>query len=74
MNPDKWERVKAIFNSALELSSDERGEYLESVCGPDSEIRQAVQELIGSYRTSRASILLSTLFMGIHVFRSYSGG
>jgi serine/threonine protein kinase/tetratricopeptide (TPR) repeat protein len=52
MNPDRWEKVKVIFNSALELSPEERDEYLESVCGPEPEIRKAVDGLIAAYRTS----------------------
>lgn len=52
MNPDRWAQVKDIFSSALELSTDQREKYLENVCGPDREIREAVDELLGSYRTS----------------------
>ena len=52
MNLDNWEQVKVIFNSALELPENERDDYLESACGPDPEIREAVDQLIGSYRTS----------------------
>lgn len=52
MNPDKWGKVKVIFNSALEHSKEDLDEYLESACGPDSEVRQAVDELLGAYRTS----------------------
>src|SRR5688572_24255593 len=52
MNPKKWQQVKGIFNSALELSAEKRDAYLESACGSDPELRPAVDELIGSYRSS----------------------
>ena len=52
MNPDKWEQVKDIFNSALGLDPDDREEFLRSACGHDPEIRHAVDQLLGSYRNS----------------------
>ena len=36
---EKWDRVKAVFQAALELSPDARAEYLDRECGGDSDVR-----------------------------------
>lgn len=46
MTPDKWRRVKALFESAGGLSPDEQRELLDRECGSDSEVRAEVERLL----------------------------
>ncbi len=46
MEPERWERVKEIFDAAADLTSDERREVLASCCGTDRELRAEVERLL----------------------------
>jgi Tol biopolymer transport system component len=52
MTPERWQRVKEIFQSALQLAPSERSVYLASACGDDKELRQEVESLIASHEKS----------------------
>jgi serine/threonine protein kinase len=49
MQASEWERIKAIFESALNVGEPERESYLASACGDNSEIRATVAELIANH-------------------------
>lgn len=49
MSAADWQKVKEIFNSALEHSPETRPDYLLEACGPDVDLRQRVGELLRSY-------------------------
>jgi eukaryotic-like serine/threonine-protein kinase len=42
----RWQRIKAIFNEAVELPKPLRAKYLDTVCHLDLELRQEVQNLL----------------------------
>ncbi|MCK4776223.1 MAG: protein kinase, partial [Candidatus Krumholzibacteria bacterium] len=44
-----WERVKEVFNQALKLPMEERGEFLDTACGGDSALRSEVGALLASH-------------------------
>jgi serine/threonine-protein kinase len=47
MNPERWERAQAIFNSAIELpDASERKDYVRAKCGPDAELETFVLALL----------------------------
>jgi hypothetical protein len=46
MNAERWEQIKNIFESALEVSPDQRAAVLESACSGDSELEQEVARLL----------------------------
>ena len=48
---DDWQRVKSIFNSAVELDTAGRREYLDEACEGDAELRQQVEKLLDSYES-----------------------
>ena len=52
MTPERWHRVKDVFQSALQLAPDERSVYLAGACGDDKELRQEVESLIASHEKS----------------------
>jgi serine/threonine protein kinase len=49
MSPERWQRVKEIFQTAIERPPDARAAFLAGVCGADEPLRQEVQSLIAAY-------------------------
>jgi serine/threonine protein kinase/tetratricopeptide (TPR) repeat protein len=66
MNPgtkvDRWNLIQDIFQSALELPSSERTEYLTRACGNDDELRSEVESLLANDSTGTA--ILRSLVAG----------
>ena len=48
MNPEKWQKIKAIFNEAVELAPDERESFLQIREGADAEIFAEVRKLLAA--------------------------
>ncbi len=48
MTPEKWNRVKEIFNEAVELSAEEREKFLDGKINGDDELRRDVEKLLAS--------------------------
>lgn len=46
MNNDRWSETEKIFHAALEQPADERAVFLDSRCGNDAELREAVESLL----------------------------
>jgi hypothetical protein len=46
--PD-WERVKTLFNAAVDLATHDRAVYLRRVCGADQQLRHEVESLLASH-------------------------
>src|SRR5215204_4000038 len=51
MTGTDWQKVKAIFNSAIELAPEDRAAYLADACAEEAKIRSEVEKLLGSYRS-----------------------
>lgn len=49
MTPEKWERVKAVFHSALDLPESERASFIASECGDDAAMLVEVNSLFESH-------------------------
>ena len=49
MTPEHWQKVKEIFQSALERAPGERSDLLASACGGDESLRKEVESLIASH-------------------------
>src|SRR5437867_2604497 len=49
MTPERWEKVKEIFQAALEREPGERSTFLEDACGRDESLRKEVESLIASH-------------------------
>jgi predicted Ser/Thr protein kinase len=58
MSPEKWRRVKALFDAALDQKEAERGIFLARSCPDDVEVREEVLRLL-SERDSMESSFLS---------------
>jgi serine/threonine protein kinase len=46
IKPERWERVTALYHSALEHEKSERREFLRVACAGDEELRQEVESLL----------------------------
>ena len=49
MTPERWQKVKEIFQSALERAPSERSAFLAGACGGDETLREEVESLIASH-------------------------
>ena len=48
MQHDRWIRIQALFDSALELGAEEREDYLVKECGSDTELLDEVRALLAA--------------------------
>src|ERR1041385_202146 len=49
MTPERWRQVEEIFQSALDLSPEERVHYVSQVCAQDSQLKRDVESLLLQY-------------------------
>jgi serine/threonine-protein kinase len=47
MEPERWQRVEALFHAALDLEENRRRAYLKDACGGDDALRMEVESLLG---------------------------
>jgi len=52
MEPERWARVQEIFDSAVELESEDRAVYLDQACANDPELRLEAESLLGAHEDS----------------------
>src|SRR5262245_52298220 len=52
MTPDRWNRVKEIFQAAIQRAPAERSVFVSSECGDDEPLRREVESLIASHEKS----------------------
>jgi eukaryotic-like serine/threonine-protein kinase len=50
MTAERWGRIKAIFDSALEETPETRASFVEHACGSDEGLRREVLELIHEHQ------------------------
>lgn len=48
MNPERWQRIDALLDSALDLPVGDRAAFLASACGDDAELRTEVGALLAA--------------------------
>ena len=46
MTPERWEKIKSLLGTALDLSTQERDAYLNRSCDGDSTLRAEVEQLL----------------------------
>lgn len=49
MTPERWERVKELFDASLEKSPYDRLKFLDEACEGDDDLRQEVERLIAEH-------------------------
>ncbi len=50
MNPERWRRIKEVFDITLRLEPGERDAYLKRVCESDTEMREEVESLLAAHQ------------------------
>ncbi|HEX7314347.1 MAG TPA: serine/threonine-protein kinase [Pyrinomonadaceae bacterium] len=48
MTPESWQRIKRIFDEAVELAPSEQGVFLDAACGPDASLRREVERMLAA--------------------------
>lgn len=49
MNSGRWQKLKEIFNEALEREQDERKAYISKACGDDQKLKKEILSLLKAY-------------------------
>ncbi|NOT46683.1 MAG: protein kinase [Acidobacteria bacterium] len=62
MNPDDWQKVKAIFDAAVQIEPDGRRAFLENACAGDKDLLREVEVLLSS--SDAAGSFMETPFAG----------
>jgi serine/threonine protein kinase/tetratricopeptide (TPR) repeat protein len=52
MKAEEWERIKALFDAALNVPREERGRWLAEVCSGRPDLRDTLDQLLQSYDES----------------------
>jgi eukaryotic-like serine/threonine-protein kinase len=55
VNPEKWERMKQLFASALDLPPQARREFLRNACGTDDSLFEEVEALIATHESEQST-------------------
>ncbi|HTK26009.1 MAG TPA: protein kinase [Pyrinomonadaceae bacterium] len=72
MSRKEWQKVKEIFEDALELGKDERKVYLDEACAGNDDLRRSVENLLDSFNdTGTVSEIES---QGYSYASAYKGG
>ncbi|HKA22260.1 MAG TPA: protein kinase [Blastocatellia bacterium] len=56
MTPERWQQVKQIFQSAIELPPSDRDSFISRACAHDNELRSEVESLISSHNQAGDSV------------------
>jgi serine/threonine protein kinase/Tfp pilus assembly protein PilF len=56
VTPERWQKVKELFRSALEDKNEERAAFLERACAGDDGLRREVESLLMSFDESDSII------------------
>jgi len=54
LNPERWQQISQIFNSAIALDNEARAAYVNEQCGGDDSLRAEVEKLIESHQQASA--------------------
>jgi len=53
MTPERWQRIKSLMESALELEAEERAAFIKEACADDPSLQSLIQSLIASHEQAR---------------------
>src|SRR5881628_273226 len=54
VNRERWEKIKDLFGSTVELDPSQRSAFLRDACGSDDALRAEVESLLASYQRTEA--------------------
>ena len=47
MSPERWRKIEELYHAAVALDAGARTAFLDNACGPDRELREEVESLLG---------------------------
>ncbi len=56
MTPELWERLKPIFDAALETAPADRSSFVEEACGTDQTLRRELDRLLAAHSQQDATL------------------
>ena len=56
MDAQRWQKIKTVFDAALEIEPSNRAKFLDETCLEDAELRTDVQKLIDSFEVAGSFI------------------
>ena len=57
MTPERWQRLKSLFQAAVEMPQHKRSSFVAQACGRDSELRRQLASLVDAHaRETRPDI------------------
>ena len=65
MTPEMWERLKPLFDAAIEKPEEERTSFMDTACGDDRELRDALEQLVSANRNSTNGVIFHFLIFMI---------
>ena len=54
MNAERWQKIKGLFDAAVELDKKKRAEFLNNECGGDAELLGDVEKMLRSFDGSES--------------------
>jgi len=64
--PERWHRIEALFQSALEMDDRRRGAFLDETCGNDGALRSEVESLL-AYSSKTADFIETPVLAGGYI-------
>ena len=64
MTPERWQQVKELLGTALELEPVKRTSFLDSVCASDLTLREDVERLLAAEKEAGSEFLGDSAFAG----------
>jgi non-specific serine/threonine protein kinase len=49
MTPERWRKIKGLFDAALEIEPERRADFLKNACGDDAGMRLEIEKLLASF-------------------------
>ena len=67
MKPERWQKLKEVFDAALQCEPRERSHFLEQACGGDIELLEEVASLLASYEEAGSFIAAGAIEDAAHL-------
>jgi len=74
MKPEQWQRLKDLFEAALQQEPGHRRQFLEQVCGDDIELYEEVVSLLASYEQAGGFIAAPAIEDAAHLLFDEASG
>src|SRR5215475_12260839 len=74
MTPERWQKVKELFEAALRHEPGERRRFLERTCGDDVELLEEVASLLTSHEQAGSFIAAEAIEDAAHLLIDEASG